>query len=375
MAAKQYGRISLSTILFNIFWWFVSRFSLGFARKLLVAGVRDGAFPARRVFDPILKVTAFGHTFSNPIGIAAGLDKRTNLLDGLIEMGYSFGEFGSYTLDKEMPLKKVFYLKKDKAILVQSLGYRNPGLDTIIPNLITRRHLPHWIGINLTSSTPTESENVKLGRHFSYVEEYQLMIQKVAPYCDYITLNFAHPDTEISQLISDKALIMPILTAAKEAIHLAAPINEPKLFVKIPLDLTPMETSALCDMLMEAKVDAVIVAGVQALFKNSRKLSDSKHHHNTGMLAGKPIREMSTELIRRVHQYTMGELPIIASGGVFTGVDAFEKIASGASLIQLYSAIIFQGPNVVNRINKELASILREKGFKSIMDAIGSDFK
>lgn len=375
MAARRYGRINLATILFAIFWWFVSRFSLRSARRLLVAGIRDGAFPAKKVFDPILKVTAFDHTFSNPIGVGAGLDKRTNLIDGLIEMGYSFGEFGSYTLEKETPLKKVFYLKKDKAIVVQSLGYRNPGLDAIVPDLIARRHFPHWVGVNLTTSAPSESENIKMNRQLSYEEEFQLMIQKVAPYCDYITLNFAHPDIELSQLISDKALILPILKKAKEAISRAAPINTPKLFVKVPLDMTPLESASVCDIMMEAKVDGVIVAGVQSMFKTARKLSDSKYHHNTGMLAGKPIKDMSTELIRRIHQHTMGRLPIIASGGVFTGEDAFEKIASGACLIELYSAILFQGPNVVNRINKELAAILRERGFSSVMDAIGSDFK
>lgn len=93
-----------------------------------------------------------------------------------------------------------------------------------------------------------------------------------------------------------------------------------------------------------------------------------------GMLAGEPIKEMGTELIRRIYQNTMGKLPIIACGGVFTGQDAFEKITAGASLIQIHSSLIFEGPNVVNRINKELAEILREKGYKSVMDAVGTDF-
>lgn len=374
MRIPRYEKLNLSNMLFTIFWWILHKISPSLSKKIIVYGIRDGAFADRRIFDSILRVKTMGFDFKNPIGVAAGLDKRGNVIDGLISLGYGFGEFGSYTLEREMPTKVVHYLRKDKAVLVQSLGYRNPGLNAIIPNLISRRHLPNIIGINITTSTPTESENIKQGQHMTYEHEFGLMAAKVAPYCDYITLNFSHPEIELSRLVSDRATLLKIIQAAHEAIKKAAPIQTPKLVVKLPLDLTPAETSLVCNILLEAPLDGVIVAGVQSLSKTSRKLLQDKKYHHIGMLAGKPVKDISTELVRRIYQHTQGKIPIIACGGVFTGQDAFEKIAAGASLIQIYSAIIFQGPNVVNKINKELAAILRAKGFKSIQDAVGCEF-
>lgn len=371
---RHFEKPNLGNILFTFFWWILNRINPSLSKGLLVYGIRDGVFPNRHVYDSILKNEVMGFTFKNPIGVAAGLDKRGNVIDGLIQMGFGFGEFGSYTLEREMPYKKNYYLRKDKAILVQALGYRNPGLTAIIPNLIARRHLPNIIGVNITTSTHSESENVKQGTVMTYEKEFEVMVQKVAPYCDFLVLNLAHPETEFSTLISDKSTILPLIETVKKAMKISAPIQTPKLVIKLPLDMTPMETTLACNIMMEGQVDAVIVAGVQSLTKNSRKLLHDKKYHHIGMLAGTPIKEMSTELVCRIYQHTMGKLPIIASGGIFTAEDAFEKITSGASLIELYSAIIFNGPNVVNKINKGLAKILRDRGFNSIKDAIGSDF-
>lgn len=371
---RHFEKPNFSNLLFTFFWWILHKISPSFSKGLLIYGIRDGAFADKRIYDPILKSEAMGFTFKNPIGVAAGLDKRGNVIDGLIQMGFGFGEFGSYTLEREMPTKKVYYLRKDKAILVQALGYRNPGLTAIISNLIARRHLPNIVGVNITTSTRSESENIKQGTVMTYEKEFEVMAQKVAPYCDFLVLNLAHPETEFSSLISDKATILPLIKTVRNAMKISAPIQTPKLVIKLPLDMTPLETTLACNIMMEGQVDAVIVAGVQSLTKNSRKLLHDKKYYHIGMLGGAPIKDISTELVRHIYQHTMGKLPIIASGGVFTAEDAFEKIAAGATLVEIYSAIIFSGPNVVNKINKGLARILREKGFHSIKEAIGSDF-
>lgn len=375
MKVPQYDKMNLSNVLFTTFWWVLHKISPSLSKGLIVFGIRDGAFADRRVSHKSLNVSTLGHTFKTPIGVAAGLDKRGNVIDGLIQMGYGFGEFGSYTLEKEMPEKAVKYLQKDKGILVQSLGYRNPGLNKIIPCLIGRRHLPNFVGVNITTSTPTEAENIKQGQHMTYEYEFSLMASKIAPYCDYITLNFSHPETELSHMVSDRSTLVPIIKSVREAIQKSAPLAPPKIIVKLPLDLTPMEASLVCNNLLEAQVDGVIIAGVQSLQKNSKKLLQDNKQHNIGMLAGRPIKDMSTELVATVYQHTKGQIPIIACGGVFTGQDAFEKIAAGATLVQIYSAIVFQGPNVVNKINKELIAILRDKGFANIQQAVGSDFR
>lgn len=375
MKTPHYSKTNLSNILFTAFWWLAHKISPSLSKGLIVYGIRDGAFADKRVFNKVLGIDVMGYHFKNPIGVAAGLDKRGNVIDGMISLGYGFGEFGSYTLEKEMPLKKVMYLRQDKAILVQSLGYRNPGLNAIIPNLISRRHLPNFIGVNITTSTPTEAENIKQGQHMTYEYEFSIMATKVAPYCDYLVLNFSHPEIELSRLISDRATLLPIVQSVRKAIEQAAPIQPPKIVVKLPLDLTTYEVPLVCKVLLEAQVDAIIVGGVQSLSKNSnKKLKDKKHHH-IGMLAGKPIKDLSTALVANIYQHTQGKIPIIACGGVFNGKDAFEKISAGASLIQIYSAIVFQGPNVVNKINKELTKILHERGFEKLEDAVGCDIK
>jgi dihydroorotate dehydrogenase len=375
MKTPRYSKANLSNMLFTAFWWISHKISPSLSKKLIVYGIRDGAFADRRIFNKVLGIDVLGNHFKNPIGVAAGLDKRGNVIDGMIALGFGFGEFGSYTLEKEMPFKKVMYLRQDKAILVQSLGYRNPGLQASIPNLISRRHLPNFIGVNITTSTPTESENIKQGQHMTYEHEFAVMASKVAPYCDYLVLNFAHPETELSRLISDRATVLPIVRSVRTAISQAAPIHPPKIVVKLPLDLTAHEVPLVCNVLMEAEIDAVIVGGVQALSKGTGNALKDKKYHHIGMLAGKPIKDLSTALVANIYQNTHGKLPIIACGGVFNGKDAFEKIAAGASLIQIYSAIIFKGPNVVNKINRELTNILLDKGFEKLEDAVGCEMK
>ena len=375
MKVPRYGKANLSNMLFTAFWWVSHKISPSLSKKLIVYGIRDGAFADRRIFNKVLGIDVMGHHFKNPIGVAAGLDKRGNVIDGMIALGYGFGEFGSYTLEKEMPFKKVMYLRQDKAILMQSLGYRNPGVQAIIPSLISRRHLPNFVGVNITTSTPTESENIKQGQHMTYEHEFAIMASKVAPYCDYLVLNFAHPEVELSRLMTDRATVVPIVRSVRTAIAQAAPIRPPKIVVKLPLDLTPHEVPLVCNALMESQVDAVIVGGVQSLSKgNDNTLKDKKYHH-IGMLAGKPIKDLSTALVANIYQHTHGKLPIIACGGVFNGKDAFEKIAAGASLIQIYSAILFLGPNVVNKINRELTKILLDKGFEKLEDAVGCEMR
>ncbi|MBQ9738207.1 MAG: dihydroorotate dehydrogenase (quinone) [Alphaproteobacteria bacterium] len=375
MKVPRYGKANLSNMLFTAFWWISHKISPSLSKKLIVYGIRDGAFADRRIFNKVLGIDVMGYHFKNPIGVAAGLDKRGNVIDGMIALGYGFGEFGSYTLEKEMPFKKVMYLRQDKAILMQSLGYRNPGVQAIIPSLISRRHLPNFVGVNITTSTPTESENIKQGQHMTYEHEFALMASKVAPYCDYLVLNFAHPEVELSRLMTDRATVVPIVRSVRTAISQAAPIRPPKIVIKLPLDLTPHEVPLVCNALMEAQVDAVIVGGVQSLSKgNGNTLKDKKYHH-IGMLAGKPIKDLSTALVANIYQHTQGKLPIIACGGVFNGKDAYEKIAAGASLIQIYSAILFQGPNVVNKINRELTKILLDKGFQKLEDAVGCEMR
>lgn len=370
--SRASSRFNLSKLLFTIFWKLIQFVNPLWSRGLMYWGLRDGAFPNTTVFDAALGTDVFGHHFDNPIGVASGIDAQGDVMDTLINIGFGFGEFGPYTLEEESPTQETYYLRREKAIVVQTLGYRNPGLLETLPTLINRRYLPHIIGINL-AITVSEDENIKLNKLFTYVEEFTLMAQKVAPYCDYIVLDLSHPETELSTLVSDHATMVPLLRSVKEAVKQAAPIQTPALCVKIPLDVTPLEIPLVCQALMKAAVDGIIVAGPLSLFKNHQLNLGRKRFH-AGMLSGHPVKARTTEVISKVFQYTNGKIPIIACGGVFTGGEAYEQIRAGASLIQIDAALSFEGPGVVSRISRELIKLLKQHGHRTVKEAVGADF-
>jgi len=364
-------------LLFVIFWWLVQKLHIEWAHTLLYWGLRDGAFPAASPPDAILHTDRWGYHFDTPIGLTDGIDKRGNVLDTLLQMGFSFGSFGPYTLEKELPPREKYFLKQDKAVIVQCAGYRNPGLLKVLPWLIKRRYLPHFMGVDIAIPAENEESNIKQERHFTYVEEFTLMAQRAAPYCDYLTLDFSHPNSELCLLVVNESTILPIIKAAKDAMAQAAPIKTPKIFVKIPLDLNAKEVPLVAKTLLDGEVDGVVVAGPMSLAKNSRiKLKDVKEFQYSGMLTGNPTHPYLTELIRRLYSILKGRIPIIASGFVADADAAFELITAGANYIALEdNCLVYQGPGILQKVNKGLTELLKQKNFASLNDAVGSDIE
>ena len=368
---------NVGNFLFIIFWWIVQHVNLKWAHKLLYWGLRDGSFPTGHVADPALGIDMFGRHFTSPVGLADGIDKRGNTLDQLMQMGYSFGTFGPYTLEKEMPPQEKYFFKNDRAIITQCSGYRNPGLLKMLPWFVKRRYLPHFVGIDVAIPAENEESNIKQGRHFAYVDEFVLMAQRSAPYCDFITLDFSHPNSELCFLMVDASTILPIIRAVKETVTQAAPIRPPKVFVKIPLDLNVMEVPLVAQTLLSSGADGVVVAGPMSLAKNTRvRIQGAKEHQMSGTLIGRPTHEYANELIRKLYTQLQGRIPIIASGGIFDGATAFAHIAAGATFIALdESSLIYEGPGVFYKVHKELSEILQKRNLKSVTDAIGLDSK
>ena len=248
-------------ILFKLFWWTALHLNPRWAHKLMYFGLRDGSFGKTIMKDPALSVKVWGHTFNTPVGIAGGVDKKGNVIDKLIQIGYGFGTFGPYTLEKELPQKQTYYFKKERSVLIQSLGFRNPGLLKMLPWFVKRRYLPHFVGVDLAIPAESEDQNIKQGRHFTYQEEFVLMSQKIAPYCDFITLDLSHPNSELSMLVVDASTMVPMIKAVKEAVRIAAPIQTPPILVKIPLDLNSKEVPLVARNLVDSGVDGVVVSG------------------------------------------------------------------------------------------------------------------
>ena len=292
-------------------------------------------------------------------------------------MGFSFGAFGPYTLEKELPPQEKYFLKPDKAVIVQCLSYRNPGLLKMLPWLIKRRFLPYFMGVDVAIPAESEESNIKQERHFTYEEEFVLMAQRAAPYCDFMTLDFSHPNSELYTLVVNEATILPIIQAVKEAAKQAAPIKPPKLFIKIPLDLTNQDVPLIAKILLDGQVDGVMIAGPMSLAKNSHiKLKGVKEHQLSGMLSGQPTHTYLVELIRRFYSILKGRVPIIASGFIADANQAFELIAAGANYIAVTDdCLTYEGPGILQRVNTGLTHLLKQKNFNSITDAIGSDFE
>ena len=364
-----------SNFLFVIFWWIVQHFNIRWAHKLLFWGLRDGSFPGTQAHDPVLGVDIWGRHFDCPIGLGDGIDKRGNALDSLMQMGYSFGTFGPYTLEKEMPAQEKYFFKKERAVIIQCSGYRNPGLLKMLPWFVKRRYLPHFVGVAVAIPAESEESNIKQGRHFAYVDEFVLMAQRVSPYCDFITLDLSHPNSELCFLTVNASTIVPIIRAVKQTVQQAAPIRPPKVLIKIPLDLTMIEVPLVAQILLDGAADGVIVAGPMSLAKNTRiKLQGAKEHQLSGMLLGGPTHPYANELIRHLYNILQGRIPIIAAGGIFDAQEAFQHIAAGATFVALDDcSLIYEGPSILHKMSKELAEILHQKKFNSIMEAVGSD--
>ena len=364
------------SFLFKLFWWIVLHINPQWAHKLMYFGLRDGSFGRTSVRDPVLSVNVWGHAFNTPIGIAGGVDKRGNIVDRLMQIGYGFGTFGPYTLEKELPAKKTYYFRKEKSILVQCLGFRNPGLLKMIPWFVKRRYLPHYIGVDVAIPAESEDQNIKQGRHFTYQEEFVLMAQKVAPYCDFITLDLSHPNSELSMLVVDASTMVPMIKAMREAVRVAAPIQTPPIVVKIPLDLNNKEVDLVARNLLDSGVDGVVVAGPLSLSKNNLVQLPGLKEEHVGMLTGAMVREQTLNMIRQIYERTNGKITIIGCGGVFSAEDAFAQICAGASLVQLDNATLtFAGPNCIAEIHKNLLHLLKEKNFQNVSQAVGSSVR
>ena len=344
--------------------------SLKAGRNFIYAGLRDKSIYEDTYKSTLLKSTLLGKEFPNPIGIAAGFDTTFKYNDELMQYCFGFEEFGTFTLyQKNSPLR-VNFLSIQKGLLVDSPFFRNGGIKFAQKELIERRHLPYIAGINISSNlNPDDDDKSELNVLFEKIEkELVECVQRTAPYCDYITINLSHPHLPISSLVINLGLLKKIVLHLKDVIQKVAPILKTKLLLKVPLDLKKEQVEMLCETMLEAGVDGVIIGGYSA--------RDRKHRGAFGYhyLCGKPLKDDTMHMVAEFYKVLRGKIPIIASGGVFTGGDAYDMIQCGANLIQIHSAIVYRGPSVGRKINKRLADLLRKHRFKSVAEAVGSKF-
>ncbi len=350
------------------------------AHNLAIWALHKGLnLPQKPIADPILTSQAFGLNFPNPVGLAAGFDKNAFALPGLNRLGFGFIETGSVTPKPQSgnPKPRIFRLAGDEAI-INRLGFNNNGIETFLENLNNFRagavSTPHpasrsksvllrsnqkfrpIIGINIGANKTSEN----------FLDDYLILIERTSPYADYITVNISSPNTPGLRDLQKSEAITKLLQDVVEIRN--AQKRRPPLLVKIAPDLTTDEIHSITDIVQELKLDGIIATNTTI----TRTDLKSKDASEAGGLSGKPLRDMSTEVIRKIYKHSQGKIKIIGVGGISNGEDAFQKIAAGASLVQVYTAFIYQGPAIIKKINLELAKILKEKGFSKLEEAIGS---
>lgn len=308
------------------------------------------------------KLSLLGLDLKNPIGLAAGFDKNAEAVAGLDEMGFGFIEVGSVTPEPQPGNDKprCFRLAEDNGI-INRYGFNSDGMAKVqerLKNLRLDGSFKGVLGVNLGKNKTSETP----------IEDYKKGIDALGPYCDYLVINISSPNTPGLRSMQNKRELEDLLRACVDQRNkLLKPVP---LVLKISPDLNESELKDIANVVQKkgTKVDALIVSNTTISRPESLI---SGHSQEVGGLSGAPVKDLSTKVISQMFKLTKGAVPIIGVGGIGSGQDAYEKILAGASAVQIYTAIVFQGPPVVSRIKRELSELLQNDNFSSVRDAVG----
>jgi dihydroorotate dehydrogenase len=306
--------------------------------------------------ESLLETNLFNKKLENPIGLAAGFDKSAEVYNSLFKLGFGFVEVGTITPKRQLgnPKPRIFRLEKDQA-LINRLGFNNHGSE-IIARRISENKPEGILGINIGPNKETKNKS----------DDYYLGLSKFYLYGDYITINISSPNTEGLRNFHKENSMIKLLEGLNK-VKKEKKINKP-LLIKLSPDIDEKEISNIVEIIKKYKINGIIISNTTD--QNRDKLIDSKKNE-LGGLSGRPIRDISTKLIKKFYKETKKNIAIIGVGGVDSGESAFEKIAAGATAIQLYTGMVYKGPTVVKEIKKELISILKNKKIKNISEAVG----
>lgn len=315
--------------------------------------------------DEALASEVAGLSFPSPVGLAAGLDKNAEAVPGFSSIGFGFMEVGTVTPvsqpGNEQP--RLFRLPPDQA-LVNRMGFNNKGAEEMALHLAALTERPVPIGVNIGKNKMTPNEEAYL--------DYERCIRILYPHADFFIVNISSPNTPDLRRLQHGEELRKLLSAVTAELALRAGESSSKpVFVKIAPDLNDEE--------LEETVDAIASSGVSGVIATNTTLSREglKHDNRSeaGGLSGRPLIGRSTEIVRRVYAQTEGRLPIVGSGGIFTAEDAYAKIRAGASLVEIYTALIYKGPEVNRQLHTGLKRLMRMDGFTHISHAVGADHR
>lgn len=302
-----------------------------------------------KIENQVLERKVFGLTFTNPVGLAAGFDKDALLFDELADFGFGFVEIGTLTPKAQdgNPKPRMFRLPKDSG-LINRMGFNNRGVDAAVERL-KKRKTKIIIGGNIGKNKVTPNEEA--------VNDYIICFEKLFPVVDYFVVNVSSPNTPGLRALQDKEPLMHLLNTLKE---LNAKKPEPKpVLLKIAPDLTESQLDDIVEIVKLTGIDGVVATNTT--ISRDGLITQDAVVNEAGGLSGKPVKKKSTEVIRYISEKSQKSFPIIAVGGVYDADDAIEKLEAGATLIQVYTGFIYEGPAIAKNINKGLISYLKSK--------------
>ena len=307
--------------------------------------------------DPIFKTKIFNKEIDNPIGMAAGFDKNAEVYNPLFRLGFGFVEVGTITPLKQYGNSKprVFRLVEDEA-LINRLGFNNHGADIVLDRIKSNKKLG-LLGINVGPNK--DSNNI--------INDYLIGLKTFHQVADYITINISSPNTENLRNFHEENKLLELLksiTKEKNDLKTKVPI-----VVKISPDIDENQINLISEILLENEINAIIISNTSEL---SRDLLSDIQRHQKGGLSGKPIEKKSNILINKFYKLLKGKIKIIGVGGVDSGQAAYDKFLSGADFIQLYTGMVFKGPNVASIIKKDLKELLIRDGVKNFTEIVGN---
>lgn len=343
--------------LFDIAAPFLRRLDPETAHRLAVASLR--ALPTRRakaVDPPSLETRVLGRNFPNPVGLAAGFDKHAEVPDAMLALGFGFVEVGSVT-PRPQPgnaRPRVFRLEEDRAI-INRYGFNSEGLAAVAGRLRARAGRPGIVGVNVGAN----------GESGDPAADYARGIEELDGLAAYFVVNVSSPNTPGLRSLQARDALDALLGRIARA---RGGGRRTPLLVKISPDLSDEECGGIADVALSRGVDGLIVGNTTT----ARPPLRSAHREEAGGLSGAPLFEPSTRLLSRMHRLTEGRLALVGAGGVASGRDAYDKIRAGASLVQLYTALAFEGPGLIARIKRELAELLAADGCDNVSRAVGA---
>ena len=306
--------------------------------------------------NPLFKTRLFKKDIENPLGIAAGFDKNAEVYNSLFKLGFGFVEVGTVTPLKQYgnPKPRVFRLVEDEA-LINRLGFNNLGAKNVLDRIKSKRQIG-LLGVNIGPNKDTNDRNSDYIQCFKTFHEV----------ADYITINISSPNTENLRNFHDELKLdelLKIINKEKKDLNTSIPI-----VVKISPDISDQDISKISDVLLDNNVEAVIISNTS---DSTREGLSNILKHQKGGLSGKPIEEKSTNLIDKFYNILKGRIKIVGVGGVDSGISAYKKFLAGADYVQLYTGMVYRGPNIVGIIKKELKELLLKDGVKNFTEIIG----